>query len=62
MAMTTRGTRGSSLLMSGAKKASAPAAKSEPLVPLFKGTKIEPGKSYRLPIKKGSRGKGTRLG
>ena len=27
-----------------------------------RGTKLEDGKTYRLPIKKGSRGKGTRLG
>lgn len=42
------------------KPAAAP--KVEKLTPLFDGTKLEPGKTYRLPQKRGSRGKGTRLG
>jgi hypothetical protein len=63
MAMTTRGTRGSSNLMQlGKKPAAKAAAPAKPLKPLFPGTKMVPGETYRLPIKKGSRGKGTRLG
>jgi hypothetical protein len=63
MAMTTRGTRGSSNLMQlGKKPAAKAAAPATKLTPLFPGTKLEDGKTYRLPIKKGSRGKGTRLG
>ena len=63
MAMTTKGTRGSNQLMQlGRKPAAKAAPKFEPAIPIRSDTKIEPGKTYRLLQKKGSRGKGTRMG
>lgn len=63
MAMTTRGTRGSSNLMQLGKKPAAKAAAPPKLPkPLFPGMTLIDGEVYRLPTKRGSRGKGTRLG
>lgn len=66
MAMNTRGTRGNSLLMKLADavsgKPKTAAKKAVIPKPLFPNTKMKDGETYRLPKKKGSRGKGTRLG
>ena len=60
MAMTTKGTRGSNMFMEKPVPKAVP-AKPEPAIPIRPDTKIEPGKTYRLLQKRGSRGKGTRM-
>jgi hypothetical protein len=66
MAMTTRGTRGKNQLMEWAEKFSTSEStkkqESKKSLPLFPKTKMKNGETYRLPQKRGSRGKGTYKG